>query len=112
MRPIYRARRDALLDALRRYLPDLRPIGASAGLHVLAMLPSGMDEEVVIDAAMASGVKVRGLAPTYHDPSRAPGGLLFGYGVVTPSEIEEGIRIVARAVGAEAVDAQRRSASD
>ena len=113
MRPIYRARRDALLDALRRYLPDLRPIGASAGLHVLAMLPPGMDEENVIDAAMASGVKVRGLAPTYHDPSQAPGGLLFGYGVVTPSEIEEGIRIVARAVDAQtAPDPQRRPASD
>ena len=39
MRPIYRERRDALLDALSRYLPDLRPIGASAGLHVLAWLP-------------------------------------------------------------------------
>ena len=31
MRPIYRRRRDALLTALRRHLPDLRPVGASAG---------------------------------------------------------------------------------
>jgi GntR family transcriptional regulator/MocR family aminotransferase len=98
MRPIYRERRDAVLDALRRHLPDLRPIGASAGLHVLAMLPPDVDEESIIDAAAASGVRIRGLAPTYHDPSRAPGGLIFGYGLVTPSEIGEGVRLVAGAM--------------
>ncbi|MEP6638937.1 MAG: PLP-dependent aminotransferase family protein, partial [Chloroflexota bacterium] len=44
MRPIYRRRRDALLAALARWLPDFRPAGASAGLHVLAWLPPGLDE--------------------------------------------------------------------
>ena len=98
MRPIYRERRDALLDALRRYLPDVRPIGASAGLHVLAMLPAGIDEGRAIDDAARSGVKVTGLAHTYRDPTRAPGGLIFGYGQVTASEIDEGVRLVADAV--------------
>ena len=98
MRPIYRERRDALLDALRRYLPDMRPIGASAGLHVLAMLPPGIDEGRVIDEAARSGVKVTGLAHTYRDPTRAPGGLIFGYGQVPASEIDEGVRLVADAV--------------
>ena len=100
MRPIYRERRDALLDALRRYLPDVRPIGASAGLHVLAMLPAGIDEDRVIEEAARSGVKVTGLAHTYRDPTRAPGGLIFGYGQVTASEIEEGVRLVAERVDA------------
>jgi GntR family transcriptional regulator/MocR family aminotransferase len=36
MRPIYRARRDVLLDAIHDQLPDVRPVGASAGLHVFA----------------------------------------------------------------------------
>ena len=100
MRPLYRERRDALLDALRRYLPDVRTTGASAGLHVLAMLPSGIDEAAVLDGAAADGVKVSGLAPTYDDASRAPGGLLFGYGQVTASDIDEGVRVVASVVDA------------
>ena len=32
MRPIYRARRDRLIDALGRHLPELEPVGAAAGL--------------------------------------------------------------------------------
>jgi GntR family transcriptional regulator/MocR family aminotransferase len=100
MRPLYRERRDALLDALGRHLPDMRPIGASAGLHVLAMLPRGIDEALVIESASASGVKVTGLRPTYLDPAHAPGGLILGYGQVSASEIDEGVRLVATAVDA------------
>jgi GntR family transcriptional regulator/MocR family aminotransferase len=98
MRPLYRERRDALLDALRRHLPEARTTGASAGLHVLALLPRGVDEDAVLDAAAAAGVKLTGLSHTYHDPSRAPAGLIFGYGQVAASAIEDGVRIVANAV--------------
>ena len=49
MRPIYRRRRDRLLAALARYLPSARPVGASAGLHLVAMLPDGIDEEAVVE---------------------------------------------------------------
>ena len=36
MRILYRRRRDVLLDAFERHLPQIQPCGASAGLHVLA----------------------------------------------------------------------------
>ena len=98
MRPIYRERRDALLEALARHLPELRPTGASAGLHVMARLPDGIDEAALIDAALARGVKVTGLSHTYHDASRALGGLILGYGAVTPSEIDQGVQLVAEAL--------------
>src|SRR5262249_58574106 len=39
MRPLYRRRRDALLGAMARHLPEGRPTGASARLPVLALLP-------------------------------------------------------------------------
>jgi GntR family transcriptional regulator/MocR family aminotransferase len=95
MRPIYRARRDRLLGALRRHLPELRPVGASAGLHVLAWLPAGVDEAAVIEQAAAIGVAIDGVTP-YHMARRdGPGGLLIGYGMATEAEIEEGIRLVA-----------------
>ena len=55
MRPIYRARRDALLAALARHHPGVRPVGASAGLHVLAWLPPDIDESAVVARAAATG---------------------------------------------------------
>ncbi len=98
MRPIYRARRDALLDALRRHLPDFRPVGASAGLHVVAWLPPGVDEAGLIERAAALGVAIDGVAPYHAVSPDPPGGLLFGYGTLTEAEIEEGIRLVAQVV--------------
>jgi len=98
MRPIYRARRDALLDAMRRHVPELRPAGASAGLHVIAWLPPATEESAVIERAAAVGVAIDGLAPYYAGGRDGPGGLLFGYGTLTETEIEEGIRLVAKAL--------------
>jgi hypothetical protein len=51
MRPIYRGRRDALLGALSRHLPDLTPTGISAGLHLPAWLPDLESAEAGIVAA-------------------------------------------------------------
>ena len=100
MRPIYRARRDALLRALQRHLPDLRPVGASAGLHVVAWLPPGVDEASVVERALALGVNVAGITPYRRLRGIGPGGLLFGYGTPSEAEIEEGIRLVAEALAA------------
>ncbi len=98
MRPIYRARRDALLDALRRHLPDLRPVGASAGLHVVAWLPAGVDESVLVARAGELGVGVDGVTPYRIQHGDAPAGLVFGYGAVHESQIDEGVRLVAEAL--------------
>jgi len=81
MRPIYRRRRDRLLDRLDAWLPDLRPVGASAGLHVLAWLPPDVDEASVVAEGLRLGVEVDGLAKYRMAPSDA-GGLIFGYGNV------------------------------
>jgi GntR family transcriptional regulator/MocR family aminotransferase len=98
MRPIYRARRDTLLAALRRHLPGLRPVGASAGLHVVAWLPEGMDETDTIERAATVGVAIDGVSPYYATPGGGPGGLLFGYGAMPDPDIEEAIRLLAGAI--------------
>jgi len=98
MRPVYRARRDTLLAAIEQHLPGFEPCGASAGLHVIAWLPPGMDEKRIVESVAAEGVALTGLARYHDDPATARQGLLFGYGRVTESEIEEGIRIVASAL--------------
>ncbi len=100
MRPIYRARRDLLLAALGTSLPELRPVGASAGLHVIAWLPAGVDEAAVVERSAVAGVRLYGLRQYHSAGPAAPGGLLFGYGTATESEIEEGVRLVAGAIAA------------
>ena len=100
MRPIYRRRRDALLDGLRRDLPTLRPVGASAGLHVAAWLPPDVDEAALVARAAGLGVRVSGLARYHFDAARTGGGLLFGYGGLSEAEIAEGTRLVGEALAA------------
>ena len=97
MRPIYRRRRDALLAALDRHLPELHPVGASAGLHVLAWLPQDLDEGAVVTAAATAGIGLAGLAPRKIDPT-GPGGLIFGYGAIIEEAIDPGVRQLARIV--------------
>jgi GntR family transcriptional regulator/MocR family aminotransferase len=111
MRPVYRSRRDTLLAALRRHLPDLRPVGASAGLRVLAYLPASIDEAAVVRRAAEVGVGAYGVAQYRKAAWNGPGGLLFGYGTLIEAEIEEGVRLVASAV-AEARAAQAPVATD
>ena len=81
MRSIYRRRRDRLLEALARHLPELRPAGVSAGLHVLAWLPPELDEERIVAAGLEAGIGISGLASRRIAPG--PGGLIFGFGGIT-----------------------------
>jgi hypothetical protein len=55
MRPIYRHRRDVLIAALARHLPELTPAGTSAGLHLLTWLPTGRSEEALVQSPRLPG---------------------------------------------------------
>jgi len=96
MRPIYRRRRDRLLGSLARHLPELRPVGASAGLHVLTFLPTGLDEDAIIAGASARGIAVAGL--TSRRIVAGPPGLIFGYGAIGEGAIDGAIRTLAEVV--------------
>jgi GntR family transcriptional regulator / MocR family aminotransferase len=90
MRPVYRRRRDALLAALTRHLPWLRPVGISAGLHLVTWLPPHLDEAAVVGAARRAGVGLDAVGP-YRITNPGPGGLIFGYATVNEQAIAEGI---------------------
>jgi len=91
LRPIYRARRDRLLDALGRHLPELQPVGASAGLHVLTWLPPDLDETAVVDAAAAAGIRLQGVGRRRDRAASERGGLTFGYGVIREDQMETAV---------------------
>ena len=98
MRPVYRRRRDALLEALEAHLPWLEPDGVSAGLHLVTWLPPHVDETAVVDAARRAGVDLDAVGP-YRITHPGPGGLIFGYATVSERAIAEGVARLARAVG-------------
>lgn len=58
----YGRRRDALLAALARELPEVAVEGVAAGLHAVLRLPEGVGEAAVVEAARARGVALNGLA--------------------------------------------------
>ena len=97
MRPVYRARRDALLRALAERLPELEPVGIAAGLHLVAWLPEDLEEAEVISAAAREGVAVAGVSPYRLAPGRR-GGLIFGYSNLNERAITDGIARLSRAV--------------
>jgi GntR family transcriptional regulator / MocR family aminotransferase len=105
MRPVYRRRRDALLNALRDQLPDLEPAGVSAGLHLVAWLPPDLDESAVVGAAARRGLNVSGVAP-YRVSSPGRAGLIFGYATLNERVIAHGIGILADVIS------ELRSTSD
>jgi len=110
MRPVYRARRDALLAALARDLPDLEPAGIAAGLHLVAWLPDDLDEATVIEAAADAGVQLAGISPFRLTPGRP--GLIFGYSNLSERAIADGVGRLAGAIaGLRAADRAEATAS-
>jgi GntR family transcriptional regulator / MocR family aminotransferase len=92
-RPVYRARRDALVDALARAMPAAPPGGVAAGLHLVVQLPEGSDEGAVVEAARARGVGLSGLAE--HRVAAGPPALLLGYGRIAEPAVAPAVRALA-----------------
>jgi GntR family transcriptional regulator/MocR family aminotransferase len=94
----YHARRNTLIDALARQLPEASVAGAAAGLHLIAWLPEGADETVISDAAARRGVAIH----TLHQfcvvtTPRAPA-LLLGYGQIAETAIPTAVQELAAAL--------------
>ncbi|TCO58525.1 PLP-dependent aminotransferase family protein [Actinocrispum wychmicini] len=88
-RALYRRRRDALLAALAEDLPDWRPIGIAAGLHLVIRLPDGIDDRLLSQALAARGVNAPALAG-YATNGLFPG-LVVGYATLTPDRLRTAV---------------------
>ncbi|MGH2822106.1 MAG: PLP-dependent aminotransferase family protein, partial [Thermoleophilaceae bacterium] len=92
-RSIYRERRDILVGALARLLPHCPPAGVAAGLHLVVRLPSGTDEQAVLDAARSRGLGISGISEHRMEPG--PPALLLGYGRIAEPAIEPAVQALA-----------------
>jgi GntR family transcriptional regulator/MocR family aminotransferase len=96
MRLRYRARREALLGAVARWLPQCEIGGGPAGLFALAHLPVGAEEGALRTAAAARGVGIECLS-LHRYTDCGPPGVLLGYGNLAEPAIEQGVRLLAEA---------------
>jgi len=97
MRLRYQSRREALLQALDRWLPQATPSGATAGLFELVELPADVDEPALLATAAARGVGMEGLS-WHRFTHGGPPGLLLGYGNLPEPAIEQGVRLIGDAL--------------
>jgi GntR family transcriptional regulator/MocR family aminotransferase len=87
MRMLYMGRRRVLADSLPE---SLEVIGSEAGLHLVAMLPPGLDDFAVAKAAGKAGLSVIPLSSCCaRKPAR--GGLILGFGGIGEAQIRGGV---------------------
>ena len=94
-----RSRRDALLRALRSYLPEGRVQGVAAGLHLLVTFPGLAAQASDTDLAeriLRAGVLVHPLS--WHRQRPGVPGLVLGYAAHTPDRLHEAARRIAQAL--------------
>ncbi|RFS85653.1 PLP-dependent aminotransferase family protein [Actinomadura spongiicola] len=92
VRAALRSRRDAVLAALARDLPELRVNRPDGGLHVWARLPDGVDDTALAEAALRAGVLVSAGRPFFPAEAPAPH-LRISYGTAaSEAELAEGVQ--------------------
>ena len=92
MRILYMQRRRALVNAIQMQMGEITEvIGAEAGMHLVALLPRGIDDVAVSRKAAQKGISATPLSSCYSKPT-IRGGLILGYGGANAHQIHDGIR--------------------
>lgn len=94
MRTLYRAKRNCLIESLSKHLGEhFDIIGDTAGLHIIVILPEGLNEPKAIELAKSAGVEIDAVSPMYqlHKPANH---VMLGYGAPSMDEIEKGVQLM------------------
>lgn len=87
----YSRRREVLLAALARELPEARVSGAAAGLYVAVGLPDGVSEQVALDAARSRGIAIEGVGGS--SPA-----LVLGYANLADAAVAPAVEALAASI--------------
>jgi GntR family transcriptional regulator/MocR family aminotransferase len=98
MRRRYRARRDALMNALGEALPEASVGGVAAGLHLVAWLPESADEDAIAVRAGERGIAIHTLHRDCTAIARVPPALLLGYSSLPEQSLRSAAQELALAV--------------
>jgi GntR family transcriptional regulator / MocR family aminotransferase len=100
MRTRYRRRRDLVVAALARELPEATVRGIAAGLHATVELPEGDAEPAILEQARRRGIEVTSLHEFWIPPTTGRPTLLLGYARLPEPAIPDAIQALAEAVRA------------
>jgi GntR family transcriptional regulator/MocR family aminotransferase len=92
MRSRYRARRDALLDALAAELPEAEVQGIAAGLHATVVLSGDDDERAILEEARRRGIALEILGQHRLVPRAGSATLLLGYARMPEATMRVAVR--------------------
>ncbi len=92
MRMLYMERRRALVNAIHVQMGDiLQVIGTEAGMHLVALLPPGVNDVLVSRKAAQRGISAMPLSSCHLEPPMR-GGLILGYGSANAHQSCDAIR--------------------
>jgi 2-aminoadipate transaminase len=100
IRPIYREKKEAMIRALERHMPDeegLRWTNPDGGLFIWVWLPEGVDAEEMLGRAIEHRVAYVPGSAAYVDGD-GKNTMRLSFSLCTPAEIDEGIRRLADVV--------------
>lgn len=99
MRSHYDLCRQTLVQALKAHFGEqITILGEKAGIHLMARLQIDLSDVEIVDRAAQVGVGMMSAQPHYLY-AQANGEFIFGYGELTPEQLQEGIRRVAKVLG-------------
>jgi 2-aminoadipate transaminase len=95
---LLRERRDALVDALQRELPEASWTQPDGGYFVWLELPTGVDARELLSPAEEAGVTFVPGGEFFPDPGAGAGSARLAFSYPSAEEIDEGIRRLAAAI--------------
>ena len=95
MKVLYAERRRVLVGAIARHVGDgMEVVGEEAGMHLVGLLPTGIDDMAVSESAAEAGIAAMPLSSCcLRRPRR--GGLVLGYANSGPEQLLDGVRRLA-----------------
>lgn len=91
IRAVYAERRAVLIDALQREVPELRIQHADQGMHIVGLLPAGVDDVKLAMAALDAGIALRAVSAMCSANS-AISGLMLGFGGFSSEQLRSSVR--------------------
>ena len=92
-RKIYTERHQIVTDFVREAVDAgllIAPDPSYAGLHVTPLLPAGIDETTVREAARADGIALGNFAQCWQQPD-PPAGLIIGFGAIPTTDLPDAL---------------------
>jgi GntR family transcriptional regulator / MocR family aminotransferase len=104
MRSHYDHNRQTLVQALtQQFGQQVEVLGEQAGIHVMVRFHLPFSHDEILDRITQAGVGVMSAQPHYCQPNDRSE-FIFGYGELTPAQIQEGIAGIAQALDAAHID--------